>query len=42
MVIARKYVLIKHFNGLPRKGDAGIVEEELPPLKDGGECVYNI
>ncbi|KAL5481907.1 hypothetical protein EMCRGX_G022181 [Ephydatia muelleri] len=35
MVIARKYVLKSHFQGLPKREDLEIVEEELPPLKDG-------
>lgn len=43
MVKARKYVLAKHFQGEPKKTDLKIVEEELPPIKDGGEnpCFYN-
>ncbi|XP_015521661.1 prostaglandin reductase 1-like [Neodiprion virginianus] len=35
MVIAKKYVLAKHFEGEPKRSDLPIVEEELPPLKDG-------
>ena len=35
-VTARKYVLRAHFSGLPRREDVEIVEEKLPPLKDGG------
>ena len=34
---ARKYVLRSHFSGLPKREDLEIVEEELPPLKDGGQ-----
>lgn len=37
MVKARKYVLVKPFEGFPKKEDLKIVEEELPPLKDGGK-----
>lgn len=37
MVKARKYILAKHFDGLPKKEDLTIVEEELPTLKDGGK-----
>lgn len=37
MVKAKKYILRQHFDGLPKKGDLGIVEEELPALKDGGK-----
>lgn len=33
----RKYVLRSHFSGLPKREDLEIVEEELPPLKDGGQ-----
>lgn len=41
MVKARKYVLVKHFVGYPKKDDFEIVEEELDPLKDGGKlCAY--
>lgn len=36
MVKARKYVLARPFDGWPKKEDLQIVEEELPPLKDGG------
>ena len=32
----RKWVLRSHFSGLPKREDLEIVEEELPPLKDGG------
>ncbi|GBP37200.1 Prostaglandin reductase 1 [Eumeta japonica] len=35
MVKARKYVVTKHFSGVPKRTDFKIVEEELPPLQDG-------
>ncbi|GBP37199.1 Prostaglandin reductase 1 [Eumeta japonica] len=35
MVKARKYVVTKHFSGVPKRTDIKIVEEELPPLQDG-------
>ncbi|KAH9640714.1 hypothetical protein HF086_007285 [Spodoptera exigua] len=35
MVKARKYVVKKHFEGLPKREDFDIVEYELPPLKNG-------
>lgn len=35
MVKARKYVVKKHFQGLPKRDDFEIVEQELPPLLDG-------
>ncbi|XP_052740170.1 prostaglandin reductase 1-like [Bicyclus anynana] len=35
MVKARKWVVKKHFDGVPKLSDFEIVEYELPPLKDG-------
>ncbi|KAL0849966.1 hypothetical protein ABMA28_011885 [Loxostege sticticalis] len=35
MVKARKYVVKKHFQGVPKKEDFELVEQELSPLKDG-------
>ncbi len=35
-VKCRKWVLKSHFSGMPKREDLEIVEEELPPLKDGG------
>ncbi|KAG6463083.1 hypothetical protein O3G_MSEX013656 [Manduca sexta] len=35
MVKARKYVVKKHFDGVPKRDDFEIVEYELPPLKNG-------
>ncbi|XP_046742909.1 prostaglandin reductase 1-like [Diprion similis] len=35
MVIAKKYVIGKYFQGEPKRSDLPLVEEELPPLKDG-------
>ncbi|XP_043286006.1 prostaglandin reductase 1-like [Venturia canescens] len=35
MVLARKYVLTKHFEGEPKRSDLTIVDEELPPLQHG-------
>lgn len=37
MVKAKKFVLRKHFDGFPKPDDLELVEEELPPLKDGGK-----
>ncbi|XP_032517418.2 prostaglandin reductase 1-like [Danaus plexippus] len=34
-ILAKKYVLTKHFEGEPKKSDFIVVEEELPQLKDG-------
>ena len=38
---ARKYVLRSHFSGLPKREDLEIVEETLPPVKDGGTLTMN-
>ncbi|XP_075973798.1 prostaglandin reductase 1-like [Anticarsia gemmatalis] len=35
MVKARRYVVKKQFSGLPKRDDFEIVEQELPPLKNG-------
>ena len=35
-VKCRKYILKSHFSGMPKREDLEIVEETLPPLKDGG------
>lgn len=37
MVVAKKFILRKKFNGLPKQEDVAIVEEHLAPLKDGGK-----
>ena len=38
-VMARKWVVRSHFVGQPKREDLEIVEEELPPIKDGGQGV---
>ena len=38
-VKARKWVLRSQFSGQPKREDLEIVEEELPPIKDGGQRV---
>ena len=38
-VKARKWVVRSHFVGQPKREDLEIVEEELPPIKDGGQGV---
>jgi prostaglandin reductase 1 len=43
MVKARKYVFRKQFDGFPKESDLELVEEELPPVKDGeflAEAIY--
>ena len=40
---ARKWVLSKHFEGLPKRSDLEIQEEDIPALKDEeflAEAVY--
>ncbi|NWS27908.1 PTGR1 reductase, partial [Polioptila caerulea] len=37
MVIAKAWVLKKHFDGFPKTSDFDLKEIELPSLKDGGE-----
>lgn len=40
MVKAKKFVLRKYFDGFPKPDDLELVEEELPPLKDGGNTHF--
>lgn len=37
MVKAKVFKYVKRFDGLPKETDLKLVEEELEPLKDGGE-----
>lgn len=37
MLKAKKFIMQKHFDGFPKPDDVKLVEEELPPLKEGGE-----
>lgn len=37
MVKAKKWVLVKNFDGEPKEDDLQIEEEELPELETGGE-----
>lgn len=41
MVTSKKFVLAKQFDGPPKESDLEIVEEELPPIKDGGKYLVN-
>lgn len=36
MVKSQKYIVVKHFEGEPKPTDLQLVEEELPPLQNGG------
>ncbi len=33
----RKFVQVKHFEGMPKASDFQIIEEPLPVLKNGGK-----
>ena len=35
--VTRKWVIKQAFQGMPKKEDFEIIEEQLPPLKDGGK-----
>ncbi len=35
MVKGKRFVLKRHFDGMPKREDFDLVEEELPELKDG-------
>ena len=37
----RRWVLKTRSEGIPKQSDFEIVEEELPPLKDGGKILIN-
>lgn len=36
VVVGKKFVIAKHFDGEPKPSDLTLVEFELPPVKDGG------
>ena len=36
----RKWILKSHFEGLPKREDVDLVEEELPALQDGGKIQW--
>lgn len=40
MVTSKKFVLAKYFDGPPKESDLQLIEEELPPLKNGGKFIY--
>lgn len=44
MIKARKFIVLKHFNGKPKKSDLQLIEEELPSLQNGGKnlLLYHI
>lgn len=40
MVKCKKFVLSQHFSEWPKESDLQLVEEELPPVKDGGKINF--
>ena len=42
MVVAKKYVLIKAFDGFPSDENIALQEETLPSLQDGGNSGWKI
>jgi hypothetical protein len=41
MVTSRKWVLVKHFEGVPKDDDMQLVEEELSDdLKENGQYLF--
>lgn len=43
MVKSRSFIYKKHFDGFPKETDLELVEEDLPPIKDGeflAEAIY--
>ncbi len=39
---ARKFILAKHFVGLPKLDDFELVEEELPPIAENGSISFKV
>lgn len=39
MAKCKKFVLLQHFKEWPKESDLKIVEEELPPVKEGGKFI---
>lgn len=37
----RKWVLVKPFDGLPKRSDLEVVEFEVPEIQDGGKLSLN-
>ena len=35
----KKYIYANHFKGMPKVTDLQMVEEEIPPIKNGGICM---
>lgn len=42
MVLAKKIILARNFNGAPQYDDFQIVKEELPTLRENGELIEHI
>lgn len=41
MVKSKNFLIVKDFEGEPKESDFKLVEEVLPPLKDGGKRKIN-
>jgi hypothetical protein len=41
MVKTKKFIFARRFVGEPKEDDFTLVEEELPPLKEGGKFTKN-
>ncbi|CAJ0965215.1 unnamed protein product [Ranitomeya imitator] len=35
MVVSKSWIMVRHFEGVPKAEDFKLIEKELPPLKDG-------
>lgn len=42
MVLSKKFVIAKHFEGKPKSSDLVLVEELLPLVKMGGERIREL
>lgn len=40
MVVGKKFVLKKHFVGEPKPSDVELVDLVVPPIENGGKCIY--
>ena len=38
MVKAKKFIMVRHFDGVPKPDNFQLVEEDLPELEVGGKC----
>ena len=40
MVKAKKFTLVKHFEGEPKQSNFKLVDEDLPEIKEDGKFLY--